>query len=98
MDVPILHSGYRIGCRKHRQSAVVWCDSFPFLALESAFTRNAPHIENGRDPGSVVVSDFWFGTKVYPSVRVIHVYQQTKRRVQLQAMLSRKVNGEPLVS
>jgi hypothetical protein len=52
-------------------SAVVWCDSFPFLALESAFTRNAPHIENERDLGSVVVSGFWFGAEVDPSIRVI---------------------------
>ena len=40
----------------------------------------------------------FLGTKVDPSVRVIHVYKQTKRRVQLQAMLSWKVNGELLVS
>jgi len=28
------------------------------------------------------------GTKVNPSVRIIHLYEQTKWRVQLQAMLN----------
>ena len=70
---------YWIGCRKHRQGVVVWCDSLPFVALELSFTRNAPLIENGRDLGSVVVSGFWMGTKVDPSIRVIHICQQTKR-------------------
>ena len=59
-------SGYGIGCRKHRQGAVVWCDSFPFLALESAFTRNAPRPETRREIGSVAVSGFRLGTKVDP--------------------------------
>jgi hypothetical protein len=61
----------------------IWCGSFPFLALESAFTRNAPDIENGGDLGSVVVSCFWLGTKVDPSIRFIHICQQTKRSLQL---------------
>ena len=78
---------YWIGCRKHRQGVVVWCDSLPFVALELSFTRNAPLIENGRDLGSVVVSGFWMGTKVDSSIRVIHICQQTKWSLQLQAML-----------
>jgi hypothetical protein len=40
----------------------------------------------------------FLGTKVNPSVRIIHLYEQTKWRVQLQAMLSRKMNAELLVS
>ena len=40
----------------------------------------------------------FLGTKVNPSVRIIHLYEQTKWRVQLQAMLSRKVNEELLVT
>ena len=79
---------YWIGCRKHRQGVVVWFDSLPFVALELSFTRNAPLIENGRDLGSVVVSGFWMGTKVDPSIRVIHICQQTKQSLQLQAMLN----------
>ena len=34
------------------------------------------------------VSGFWLGAKVDPSVWVIHIYKQTKRCVQLQAMLN----------
>jgi hypothetical protein len=68
------------------------------IAFEPAFTGNAPRPETRRELGSVVISSFWLGTKVDPSVWIIHVYQQTKRGVQLQAMLSRKVNGKLLVS
>jgi len=38
----------------------------------------------------------FLGTKVDPSVRIIHLYEQTKWRIQLQAMLAQKVNGERL--
>ena len=40
----------------------------------------------------------FLGTKVDPSVRIIHLYEQTKWRIQLQAMLAQKVNGELLVT
>ena len=76
-----------IGCRKHRQGVVVWCDSLPFVALESSFARNAPRNKTRREVGSVVVSGFWLGTKVDHSIRVIHICQQTKRSLQLQALL-----------
>ena len=33
---------FRIGCHQHGQSAVVWGDSFPLVALEPAVARNAP--------------------------------------------------------
>jgi hypothetical protein len=36
----------------------------------------------------MVVSGFWLGTKVDPSVWIIHKCQQTKRGFHLQAMLS----------
>jgi len=39
----------------------------------------------------------FLGTKVDPSVRIIHLYEQTKWRIQLQAMLSRKTKGKLLV-
>jgi len=39
--------------------------------------------------GSMVVSGFRLGTKVDPSIRVIHICRQTKRSLQLQAMLNR---------
>jgi hypothetical protein len=68
------------------------------IALEPAFTRNAPRPETRGELGSMVVSGLWLGTKVDPSVWIIHIYQQTKQSLQLQAMLSRKVNGELLVS
>ena len=45
----------------------------------------------------MVVSGFWLDTKVDPSIRVIHICQQAKRSLQLQAMLSRKVDGELVV-
>ena len=40
----------------------------------------------------------FLGTKVDLSVRIIQVYQQAKWRVQLQAMLGQKVNGELLAT
>jgi len=57
------------------------------IALESSFARNAPRHKTRRAPGCVVVSGFWLGTKVDPSIRVIHICQQTKWSLQLQAML-----------
>ena len=41
---------------------------------------------------AMVVSGFWLGTRVDPSVGVIHAYKQTKRCVQLQTMLSHEIN------
>jgi hypothetical protein len=43
----------------------------------------------------MVVSTYgaFLGTKVDPSFRIVHLYEQTKWRIQLQAMLSRKANG-----
>ena len=46
----------------------------------------------------VSASGTFVGTKINPAVRIIHLYEQTKWGVQLQAMLSRKVNAELLVS
>lgn len=58
----------------------------PFPSLP--FTRNAPRYKTRRELSSVVVSGFWLGTKVDPSIRVIHICQQTKRSLQSQAMLN----------
>ncbi|MGD8973869.1 MAG: hypothetical protein PVJ56_11260 [Desulfobacterales bacterium] len=41
---------------------------------------------------AMVVSGFWVGTRVDPSVGVIHAYKQAKRCVQLQTMLSLEIN------
>jgi hypothetical protein len=43
------------------------------------------------------MADSFFSTVVDSSVRFIQFYKQTKPRLQLQAMLTRKVNGELLV-
>ena len=43
------------------------------------------------------MADSFFSTVVDSSVRFIQFYKQTKPSLQLQAMLTRKVNGELLV-
>jgi len=42
----------------------------------------------------MVVSSFWLGTKVDPSIKIFHICQQTKRSLQLQAMLSCRMNKD----
>ena len=44
-------------------------------SFEPAFTRNAPRYKTRRELSSVVVSGFRLGTKVDPSIRVIHICQ-----------------------
>ena len=61
--------------------------SLACIALKSAFARNAPRPETRREVSRMVVSGFRLGAKIDPSVRVIHVHKQTKRSLQLQAML-----------
>ena len=61
---------------------------------DSEFNIQTSWSDDGEQASTVamVVSGFWLGTKVDPSVGVIHVYKQTKRCVQLQTMLSREIN------
>ena len=55
--------------------------------MKPAFARNAARSEAGWNLGRMDVSDFGLGSKVDCSFRVFHICQQTKRCLQLQALL-----------